>query len=146
MGCLVPPPCSYQAAAFSTWTLGATCAVTVCLPPTDGICGVVPHTPCAVHPMPSMWISHRLAHASSLQWSSFLGTPPTNDHLRGVFAHPGQPSAPPIAHCQAARLLYGFPMGTTCLVAGHNLLGSWAHHLLPCLAALIMPPGSRMLS
>ena len=32
------------------------------------------------------------------------------------------------------------------LLYGHPLLRSWAHHDLPCLAALAMPPGSGMLS
>ena len=57
-GCLVPPPCSYPAPAFGTWPAGAACLVTVCFPPADGLHSVVLYIPCAVHPVPSAWVSH----------------------------------------------------------------------------------------
>ena len=145
VGCLAPPPCSYPAAAFRARTLGVACIVTVCLPPTDGMCGMVPYAPCTVHPMPSTWLSHRLAHASGLQWPSFLGTPPIDDHLRGVFAYPGQPSTPHGAHHQAAHPLCGLPTGTPCLVAGHTTFShAWppssCHQGLGCYLSHGAPP------
>ena len=65
-GHLAPPLCCHPAPAFSTWLAGAACPVSVHLTPADRLCGVVPHTASAVHPMPSEWVSHQLAHANSL--------------------------------------------------------------------------------
>ena len=123
-GRLVPPPCCHPAPAFSTWPAGAACPVPLHLTPLDGLCGVVPYTASAVHPTPPIWVSHWLAHASGLQWPASLGTPPTDDHMCGVFAHPGEPSAPNSAYSQAAGPLHGFPSGTTCALAGHTISSS----------------------
>ena len=117
-GSLVPLLCSSPALAFSTWPTGAACPVTVCLPPADGLCSVVPHASSAVHLVPSVWVSHWLAHASGFQWPALLGTPPTNDHTCGVSVHPGQPSVPDSAYSQAAGPLHGFLSGATCALAG----------------------------
>ena len=104
--------------------MGAACPIIVHLPPADGLCGVVPHTPCIVYPMPSGWVFYWLAHASGLQWPSLLGIPPPNDYIHGVFAHPGQPSTPDSAHSQAAGLLYSLLLGTTCTIAGYTISSS----------------------
>ena len=144
-GLLAPPPCCYPASAFGAWPAGAAGPVPVHLTPADRLYGVVPHSTSAVHPTPSTWISHQLAHASGLQWPSSLGTPPTDDHTCRVPAHPGQSSTPPGTHCQAACTLRGFPTGTTCSLAGHTTTShTWPpslhHQGLGCYPSCRAPP------
>ena len=94
------------------------CLPSYCVSPsTDGLCSVVPHASSVIQLTPSTWFSHWLAHASGLQWPASLGTPPTDDHMYGVSAHPGQPSTPNGAYSQAAGLLRGLPLGATCAIA-----------------------------
>ena len=64
------------------------------------------------------WVSHRLAHAGSLQWPTLLGTETTISNLCRVPAHPGQPPTPYGSHSKAVGLLCSLSIGSSWSLAG----------------------------